>query len=116
MRVAADLAGDGEEPIEIEVAGIGRGDAVTVPGRGAVEANFVFGCGGLERFEREPNAALELGARHLVELHLQIMQIINIDGAQAEITPAAFDLIAEIFRCHAMAAADDIFPAQYAGL
>ena len=55
-------------------------------------------------------------ARHFAQLRFRIVQVENINRVQPQILPAAFELIRQVVRRHAMAARGNIFHAKNSAL
>ena len=55
--------------------------------------NLRRGDGGFQKLERRAHAGIKHLARHLAQLRFRVVQVININRLDTEVTPAAFDLI-----------------------
>ena len=93
-----------------------RRDPVAGPGGGAVAADRAVGAGALQLGERLAHPEQEALARDLLELHLGIVEVVDVDGPQAEVAPALLDLLAQVPGSERMAAGDDVRPRHEAGV
>src|SRR5207245_1462216 len=77
---------------------------VAIPGRGPVLPELALRHRLLERGERRPYPGVELGAIHLAELHLRIVDVVDVDRLETEIRATAVDLVPQVARRHAVGA------------
>ena len=75
---------------------------------GAVIADFAVADVLLERLEGDPNAGEELFPGDLLKLGLRVVDVINVQAAQAEIFSARFQLVLDVGRRHAVTARNDV--------
>ena len=90
--------------------------AEAVPGGHAVELNFAGVGGGLEIDESIADALEKIRAGDFAELRFGIVEVVDVDAIELEIAEAAGELIFEKARRHAVAASDDVFRGEDAGL
>src|SRR5271156_5614403 len=85
-----------------EVGALGRLKPEATPGGGTVAGNRAIGGLGFEQLEGALETPPKLRAINRTELRFRIMQIVDIDGFEAEIGAAQSDHRGEPFRRHAM--------------
>jgi len=116
VRIAGDFTSDRDHFVEGQISAGRIVFAESVPGGDAVGGDFLLRYGGFEESERATDAAAKFLARDFAELRFGIVEIKDVDAGEAEIAAAAFELIGEIFRGHAVAARGDLFGTHDAGL
>ena len=82
----------------------------------AVKLNFAGIGGGFEIDEGIANSLEKIWTGNFAELRFGIVEIVDVDAFELEIAEAARKLIFEEARSHAMAAGDEVFRRENAGL
>ena len=108
MIIPRDLAGNADQLFERQVVARRRRLAVAVPRRRAIATDAPGGHCLFKKREGGADARIEFGARHGLQLRLRVVNVINVDAVEAEVLKAARQLIVQIARSHAVAAADDL--------
>ncbi len=88
----------------------------TIPRGHSVELNFAGVGGGLEIDEGIAHALEKIRGGDFTELRFRIVQVIDVDAIDLQVAEAAAKLILEKARRHAVAARDDVFGGEHAGL
>src|SRR5579862_1829356 len=86
--------------------------AKCVPGGQSVEMNFGRGDGRFQKLKRRAHSAVEHLARDLSELRFRIVQVIDVNGFNAQIATAALELVSNKARRHRMATGSHVSFAQ----
>src|SRR5438876_6458822 len=116
VRIAPRAARRCQHLAEGEVLLLARLEPEAVPGRSAIGRDAPVAAGTLQRVEGRAQPPEEFGPRHLAELRLWIVHVIQIDALDPEVVPAALDLIVEKARRERVAAVDDLLGLEHAGL
>ena len=106
--LAADVGRGLNHIDQRQIRAIARRDAKPIPGRGAVPADAAVGDFTLEQFEGGADARVEIVAADGGQLALGIVQVVDIDGFEAEVGAAEIDHRFEPSRRHAMRPLDQI--------
>src|SRR5581483_6982337 len=104
-----------DELLEREVVGRRRRLPEAVPGGDAVAPDAALGDLPLEHLEYGPDAREELGARDGAELGLGVVDVVDVDGGDAEVRETPAELVLQVARRHHVGPADDVVGAHDAG-
>src|SRR6185369_791663 len=104
VALAELTLGELDEVGEREVLALVRRDAEPVPGRDAVGADLPLIDGALEDTEGARHAGDKRLAVDGGELRLGVVEVVDVDRREPEVTPAALDLIDEVARRQGMRA------------
>ena len=108
--VASRIARARHEHLETQVsARVGR-RAQPVPCCAAVAGDLAHAAPLLEQLERAGDALPQLALVHRVQLLFRVVQVVEIDGLDAEVGAAARELVGDERRREAVAARDDLVP------
>src|SRR6185369_10945792 len=91
------------------MAGIRRGTE-TIPSRYAVKRELALPPVLFESFKRQLQACIKLRFRHIRQLRLGIVDVINIHILQTHVSQRLVELILQVRRSHAMTATHNIVP------
>src|SRR6185369_10338423 len=91
------------------MAGIRRGTE-TIPSRYAVIGELALPPVLFESFKRELQARIKLRFRHIRQLRLGIVNVIDIHIIQTHVSQRLVELILQVRRRHAMTAANNVVP------
>lgn len=108
MLITSHRLREGNQVDETQVSARTGLGAEPLPRRAAVGTDVSGSDAPLERLECTPDSMLKLAWRDCIQLLLGVVEIVQVDGGDAEVLAAAVDLVIEVGRGEAMPIDDQL--------